>query len=118
MNRGRRALHQGASFRRQGERLAPPVGRRGLPLEKAARLEALDDLPGGRAVEADGARQRRLVEPGTAVDRDERAVLRRREAVGGAFLDEDADRDLVRPAEQEARARIKLIQGNSARHSR
>ena len=80
------------------EHLASLVGPRSLPLQKAARLQPLYHAADGRAVEADGPSERCLVDARAVADDNERAVLRRREPVGCALFDKNADRDLVRTA--------------------
>ena len=90
---------------------------RNLPSQQAPNLQALDDLTDRRTVEADRPCERRLVDTRAVPDHDERTVLRRRQLIGCALLDENANGDLMRAPQQESGAGVKVLERNWARHA-
>lgn len=80
---------------------AAPVLCLDLASHQAARDQAVDDRPGGRAVQADAFSQGALIDVGEPGDQHETAILSGRQPVIATGIDEYGDGDLVAVTQQE-----------------
>ena len=89
---------------------AAVVGRHAA-LQPAPGFEPVHHATGGGRVECDRARQRALVDARLVGHRLQRAVLHRRDALIAQFLQKNAHRNLVQPADRVAGLQVDVDPG-------
>jgi len=89
--------------RRDAERLGAPVARAIDAGNELLALQAADHPADRGAVKSDEVAQRRLIDTGMAVDRDQRGILHRRHGEGLGLIEEQRKGNLVQPANEMAR---------------
>src|SRR5215468_12543900 len=110
----RKTLQHAFARARERQVGAAAVARADGTADEAGLLELLDHHAGGRAIEAEQARDRDLVDAGPVLEREQDAVLPVGDAEFAGFLEEERDSNLVRAANHEPGPPVEVFEHHVA----